>query len=177
MRGKSELKASVLINNYNYAAYVGCAVDSSLEQTHPSKEVVVVDDGSSDGSRSVLEQFCGSARIILQGNRGQAAAMNAAVRESRGEILCFLDFDDWWAPGKLAEVAAAFDADPEVVLVYHRLQPVRDGAAAGLKPVPRTLLLRGHQPADDALGRMVALPDDFGDRDPPQRLGRRRRHS
>ena len=64
--------------------------------------------------------------------------MNAAVRESRGEILCFLDSDDWWAPGKLAEVAAAFDADPRVVLVYHRLQPVRDDSAAG-RPIPRTL--------------------------------------
>ena len=65
--------------------------------------------------------------------------MNAAVRKSRGEILCFLDSDDWWGPDKLAEVVAAFDADPGVVLVYHRLQPVRDGAAAGFKPIPRTL--------------------------------------
>jgi glycosyltransferase involved in cell wall biosynthesis len=137
--GSEKPKVSVLVNNYNYAAYVGRAVASSLEQTHPSKEVVVVDDGSTDRSRSVLEPFRGTVRIILQENRGQAAAMNAAVRASRGDILCFLDSDDWWAPGKLAAVAAAFDADPRVVLVYHRLQPMRDDSAAGLKPIPRTL--------------------------------------
>lgn len=137
--GSEEPKVSVLVNNYNYAAYVGRAVVSSLEQTNTSKEVVVVDDGSTDGSRSVLESFRHDARVIHQENAGQAAAMNAAVRESRGEILCFLDSDDWWVPGKLAAVAAAFDADPDVVLVYHRLQPVRDGGAAGSKPIPRTL--------------------------------------
>ena len=134
----SSLKLSVLINNYNYARFVERSVVSSLEQTHPSKEVIVVDDGSTDESRSVLEPFRGDARIILQENAGQAAAMNAAVRESRGEILCFLDSDDWWAPGKLAEVAAAFDADPRVALVYHRLQPVRGDSAAG-RPIPRSL--------------------------------------
>lgn len=132
-------KISVLVNNYNYAAYVGRALTSSLGQICPPKEVVVVDDGSTDGSREALEAFRGDVRIIYQENAGQAAAMNAAVRESHGEIFCFLNSDDWWAAGKLAAVAAVFDADPNLVLVYHRLQPVRGGSTAYLKPIPRTL--------------------------------------
>ncbi len=132
-------KISVLTNNYNYAPFVSAAISGALTQSYPEREIIVVDDGSTDDSRAVLEGFGDRIKVVLQENGGQAAAMNAAVRESRGEILCFLDADDWWAPGKLAEVAAAFDADPDLVLVYHRLQPVRDGSAAGLAPIPRSL--------------------------------------
>ena len=130
---------SVLINNYNYGPLVDRAVTSSLEQEFQSKEIVVVDDGSSDNSGSVLERFNGDAQTIFRENGGQASAINTAVRHSRGQILCFLDADDWWAPNKLTEVVAAFEADPRVVLVYHRLQPVRGGSAEGLRPIPRAL--------------------------------------
>lgn len=130
---------SVLINNYNYGRFVARAVSSSLAQAGVDAEVIVVDDGSSDHSRSVLEDCRGRARIILQENQGQAAAINAGVKVSRGEILCFLDADDWWAPGKLAAVAEAFQSDPQVVLAYHRLQPVLIDERPTLKPIPRTL--------------------------------------
>src|SRR5690606_152172 len=102
-------------------------------------EVIVVDDGSSDRSREVLDVFRGRAKIVLQENRGQAGAINTGVRASRGEIICFLDADDWWMPGKLAAVVAAFHADAGASLVYHRLQPVLVGGEPTLKPVPRTL--------------------------------------
>jgi glycosyltransferase involved in cell wall biosynthesis len=98
-----------------------------------------VDDGSTDGSRALLAGYAGRIRAVLQENRGQAAAINAGVRASRGEILCFLDSDDWWAPDKLAAVTAAFAADPGAVLAYHRLRPVDADGAPALKPIPRSL--------------------------------------
>jgi len=129
---------SVLINNYNYGRFVARAVVSALNQTERETEVIVVDDGSSDDSRTVLEGFRERAHVIFQPNGGQAAAMNAAVAASRGEFLCFLDSDDWWASDKLAAVGAALRSDPRASLVYHRLQPVMDENPT-LRPIPRTL--------------------------------------
>ncbi len=131
-------RISIIINNYNYAPFVENAVESALAQHHPWMETVVVDDGSTDGSRRVLERFRGKARLVFQQNGGQAAAINAGVRASSGEIICFLDADDWWTTHKAETVAAAFAADPRVVLVYHRLQPVQDGRPAS-RPIPRSL--------------------------------------
>lgn len=130
---------SVLVNNYNYGRFLDRALDSALQQTGPSAEVIVVDDGSTDDSRAVIERRGSAVRAIFQSNRGQAAAMNAAVAASSGAILCFLDADDWWHPGKLADIVKAFDADPGTGLVYHRLQPVRTESLATDPPIPRTL--------------------------------------
>ncbi len=130
---------SVLINNYNYGRFVGRAIESVLNQGVPDVEIIVVDDGSSDDSRSFLEAYDDRVTLVLQENSGQAAAINAAVKISSGGILCFLDADDWWAPGKLSATLAAFRADPAVSLVYHRLQPVLVDGSPTLKPIPRTL--------------------------------------
>jgi glycosyltransferase involved in cell wall biosynthesis len=132
-------RISVLVNNYNYGRFVGRALSSALAQDEPRAEIIVVDDGSDDDSRAVLQAYGQRARIIHQSNRGQAAAINAGVRASRGEFICFLDADDWWAQGKLAAIVAAFEADARVALVYHRLQPVLSDGTAILKPLPRTL--------------------------------------
>jgi glycosyltransferase involved in cell wall biosynthesis len=130
---------SVIINNYNYGSLVGRALDSALAQNEPCTEIIVVDDGSQDGSRSVLDQYRQRVQLIYQDNRGQAGAINAGVAASQGEFICFLDADDWWAPGKLAAVGAAFDANPYAVLVYHRLQPALSDGTLTLRPIPRTL--------------------------------------
>lgn len=130
---------SVLINNYNYGRFVGQAIDSVLSQEIADVEIIVVDDGSSDESRSVLEDYDSRVKVIFQENSGQAAAINTAVKLSSGGILCFLDADDWWAPGKLAATVAAFRSHPEVSLVYHRLQPTSIDGSPTLKPIPRTL--------------------------------------
>jgi len=114
-------------------------LDSALAQDEPDTEIIVVDDGSRDESRSVLERYRERVHLIFQDNQGQAGAINAGVRASRGELICFLDADDWWAPEKLTAIAAAFNADPRVSLVYHRLQPVLADGTFTLKPIPRTL--------------------------------------
>jgi glycosyltransferase involved in cell wall biosynthesis len=130
---------SVVINNYNYGRFLDRALASVQAQRNVGAEIIVVDDGSQDDSRSVLERYQGSANVIYQDNRGQAAAINAGVRVSRGEFISFLDADDWWDPDKLARVFQTFKSDSKVCLVYHRLQRVfSDGTYTG-RPIPRTL--------------------------------------
>ncbi|MBY3177778.1 MULTISPECIES: glycosyltransferase family 2 protein [Rhizobium] len=130
---------SVLINNYNYGRFVERAIDSALSQEASNVEIIVVDDGSSDQSRSVLDGYDKRVAVLFQENQGQAAAINAAVKLSSGDILCFLDADDWWAPGKLSATAAAFHSNPQASLVYHRLQPTQTDGSPAFKPIPRTL--------------------------------------
>ena len=130
---------SVLINNHNYGRFVTRAIAGALAQGEEGVEIIVVDDGSTDESRSVLEKYRNRAKLIFQDNRGQAAAINAGVQASEGEYLCFLDADDWWAPGKLAAISAAFRSNPQAALVYHRVQPVLVDEAATMKPIPRSL--------------------------------------
>lgn len=132
-------RISVIINNYNYASILPHAIASVLAQDARDVELVVVDDGSTDRSREVLQAYADRARVVLQDNAGQAAAINAGVRASRGEILCFLDADDWWSPRKISAITAAFDRHPRAGLVYHRLQPVSAEGVPVLRPIPRTL--------------------------------------
>lgn len=132
---------SVIINNYNYGELVGRAIESALAHTADTVEVVVVDDGSTDGSVDVLARYRDRVRLIVQENGGQAAAINAGVRESRGEILCFLDADDWWVPQKISAIIEVMKANPRVALAYHRLQPALVDGEPILKPFPRTLCL------------------------------------
>ncbi|WP_295532790.1 glycosyltransferase [uncultured Thioclava sp.] len=89
---------SVIINNYNYGAFLARAVQSALDQRDVHAEVIVVDDGSSDDSRAVINSFGDQIVAVFQANAGQAAAINTGVRYSKGEILCFLDADDWFPP-------------------------------------------------------------------------------
>ncbi|MBB5222133.1 glycosyltransferase involved in cell wall biosynthesis [Amaricoccus macauensis] len=132
-------RLSVIINNYNYAGFVSRAIDSVLAEGHPETEIVVVDDGSTDGSREVLASYGDRIATVLQVNQGQAAAINAGVRAARGDVLLFLDADDWILPGRLRAVDAAFAANPEAALVYHRLQPMRSDGTLVMKTIPRTL--------------------------------------
>jgi glycosyltransferase involved in cell wall biosynthesis len=103
---------SALINNCNYADFVGEAIESCLAQTYPKVEVIVVDDGSTDGSREVLQRYADRIRAIFQPNGGQGAAVNTGIREARGEVLCLLDADDTWFPEKVASVVEKYRQGP-----------------------------------------------------------------
>lgn len=85
---------SIVIDNYNYARYLGDAVRSALAQSWPRREVIVVDDGSTDDSADVLAGFAGRIAPIFKPNGGQGSAFNAGFAASRGEIVCFVDADD-----------------------------------------------------------------------------------
>lgn len=111
---------SVVVTSYNYAHFLRPCIDSVLAQTYRPVEVIVVDDGSIDDTRDVLEGYGDCIRAIFQENAGQAAAMSRGVAESTGDILCLLDCDDTWEPQKVERVAAVLEAHPGVDWVRHK---------------------------------------------------------
>lgn len=90
----SELLVSVIISNYNYERYLYSAIKSALEQTYRRIEIIIVDDGSTDNSCSVINKFEGKISPIFQDHKGQCSALNAGFSASRGDIIVFLDSDD-----------------------------------------------------------------------------------
>ena len=101
---------SVVIPTYNRLSTVGRAVESVLGQSCRPQEIIVVDDGSSDGSAAMLAQVFGdSIRLIEQGNGGAATARNTGILNASSTLVAFLDSDDVWDPGKLAAQLEAFD--------------------------------------------------------------------
>lgn len=95
---------TVVITSYNYARYIGAAVESALAQTRPC-EVIVVDDGSTDDSVKVLQQFGSRIRLILKRNGGEASAMHVGAMAATGDFVIFLDSDDLLYPKCAAEAA------------------------------------------------------------------------
>jgi glycosyltransferase involved in cell wall biosynthesis len=112
---------STIIPAYNCERYVAEAVESVLSQSYQPQEVIVVDDGSTDGTRRVLESFGSAITLIHQKNAGEPAARNTGMRRARGEFIACLDGDDLWIPGKLELQMNYFDEHPEVGLVYSDL--------------------------------------------------------
>ena len=112
---------TALIDTYNHEAFIEKAIESVLQQDFPQSEteILVVDDGSSDRTADVAEKFASRVRLLRKRNGGQASAFNAGIPEARGEIVAFLDGDDWWAPNKLSAVAQVFAGEPAVGLVGH----------------------------------------------------------
>jgi hypothetical protein len=122
---------SVVLNNYNYGQYLEAAIGSVLSQTYTHFELIVVDDGSTDNSREIATKFADKAVLVFKENAGQASALNAGVARARGEIVCFLDSDDLWLPGKLRRVVEVFRQGPRIGWVRHKLSVVN----SALEPV------------------------------------------
>ena len=112
------VRVSAVMPSYNRDRYVAEAVDSALSQGFEGLEVVVVDDGSTDGSRAALERFGDRIRTEFRANAGQSATVNRAVELARGEYVALLDNDDAWLPGKLAREIPLLDADPGAAILY-----------------------------------------------------------
>jgi GT2 family glycosyltransferase len=101
-------RVSIIITNYNYEGYLRRSIDSALAQDHPEIEVVVVDDASTDNSRSVIEGYGQRLRSVLhERNAGHGAAFNSGFRASSGDIVMFLDADDYLYANAASTVAAA----------------------------------------------------------------------
>ena len=113
-------KVSIIIPCYNSARTLPDALSSVLAQTYRNIEVIVVDDGSTDATRAVLEPYIasGSVTCLQQGNKGCGAARNAGVARASGELVAFLDADDSWEPEKLARQVAGFSEDPNSIVSY-----------------------------------------------------------
>jgi GT2 family glycosyltransferase len=133
---------SVLIDTYNHERFIDQAIVSVLEQDFPAaeREIIVVDDGSTDRTPEIVKKFEPRVRLLRKGNGGQASAFNVGIPECKGEIVAFLDGDDWWAPGKLEAVVNAMASDTSIGLVGHGITEVfPDGSqhVQLLKEVPR----------------------------------------
>lgn len=109
---------SVIIPNFNYARFLGEAIESVMGQTYTNIEVIVVDDGSSDDSLKVARSFGEKVRLIEQENSGVSAARNRGIGGSTGELVAFLDSDDVWHSKKLEKQVALFQDNEGIGLVH-----------------------------------------------------------
>lgn len=109
---------SIVIPVYNGEKYLGQAVESVLKQTHRPLEIIVVDDGSKDGTAVVAAEFGDALCYVLQPNGGAAAARNHGARLATGKFLAFLDADDLWTPEKLSRQLDTLAKNPNAQMVF-----------------------------------------------------------
>lgn len=114
----ADILVSTIIPAFNCERLVSDAIQSALEQNCPNQEIIVVNDGSTDGTMSILESFGSKISILDQRNGGAAAARNAGLQRARGRYIAFLDADDLWLPGKLARQVHYLDTHPEAGAVF-----------------------------------------------------------
>jgi hypothetical protein len=115
---------SVVIPCYNHARFLADAIASALCQTRPPEEVIVIDDGSTDDTPSVVRRFEHRISYLRQDNRGLAAARNAGIRRARGELIALLDSDDLWLPTFLQVMMPVIADHPGAALYYSAWQPM-----------------------------------------------------
>lgn len=116
------MHVSVVIAAYNAEAYIAEAIESVLGQTVPPDEVIVIDDGSRDGTRSVLDRFESRIVALTQENSGQAVAVNKGLAMARGELIGFCDADDLWTARKLEMQLALLEHDRSVEAAFGKVQ-------------------------------------------------------
>jgi len=120
---------SVVIPTFNREKLVGAAIDSVLRQTYRPVEIIVVDDGSTDRTREVVEAYGDPVRYVHQRNSGVATARNTGLRVARGEFIALLDSDDEWFPWKLQAQVAVLDRYPDVGMVWTDMTAVNEAGA------------------------------------------------
>lgn len=104
---------SIIIPAHNAATYLGDAIESVLRQSYAHYEIVVIDDGSTDRTANIAERYPG-VLVLRQAQRGAGAARNAGILATKGELIAFLDADDWWRPDKLERQVALLASRPDV---------------------------------------------------------------
>ncbi len=127
---------SIIVSNFNYAQFLRKSIDSALAQTYSNVEVVVVDDASSDGSTNIIRSYGDDVvAVLLDRNSGQAAAINAGFAASSGEVVIFLDADDYLYANAAAQVASALTSG--VATIQYRLHLVdTEGRVIDMHPPP-----------------------------------------
>ena len=167
-RVPSQPTVSVVIPAYDSERYLAEAIRSVLVQTHRPLEIIVVDDGSTDGTVGVARRFGTLVHVIRRGHAGIAATRNVGIAAATGELVAFLDSDDVWLPDKLARQVALVEADPDVEIVFGGVEQfVSDefvGTIASQPPsaeeagrIPSTFLVRA-----STLARVGPQREDLG---------------
>jgi len=111
-------KVTIIIPTYNAAPFIERAIDSILAQTYTDYEIFVIDDGSTDNTKTILEQYGNRITYILQSNQGVAIARNYGIMNSRSEYIAFLDSDDQWLPEKLKLQTRILEDNNNIGLVH-----------------------------------------------------------
>jgi len=129
----SKAQVSVIIPTYNRGWILREAVDSVLAQDFDDFELIVVDDGSTDNTRQILEDYGNELIIIAQNNRGASAARNRGIAEAGASLIAFLDSDDLWQPHKLSRQVEFFNANPEALICQTEEIWIRNGVRVNPK--------------------------------------------
>jgi glycosyltransferase involved in cell wall biosynthesis len=177
---KPKTFVSIIVNNYNYDRFLAKAINSALNQTYSHIEIIVVDDGSTDKSREIIAGYGDRIIPILQENGKQGAALNSGFAASRGDIILFLDSDDYLLPMAIERIVETFK--PGVGKVHYRLQVVDvEGEPSGAF-IPTTTMklssgevwrqllqtgdyvstcMSGNAYSREALANLFPIPDDY----------------
>lgn len=129
---------SILIDNYNYGRYVAASIDSALAQTYQNIEIIVVDDGSTDNSREVIETYKDKVEVIFKQNGGQPSAFNLGFMACKGDIVCFLDSDDVYKTNKVERVVQTYAQHPEIQWCFHAYRDVDTSMEKFISRYPRS---------------------------------------
>jgi glycosyltransferase involved in cell wall biosynthesis len=124
---------TVIIPTYNRGWIVQEAIDSVLNQDFSDYELIVVDDGSNDNTREILESYGKAITVLQQSNRGVSAARNRGIAEAAGRLIAFLDSDDLWLPGKLTTQVKFFEENADAVINQTQEIWIRNGARVNPK--------------------------------------------
>lgn len=153
-----ELLVSVVIDNYNYGRFLRAAIESALGQTYHNLEVIVVDDGSTDNSRAIMDMYSDRITAILKENGGQASALNAGFAQCHGDVVIFLDSDDLLLPDTARRVIEAFEANQGIAKVMYRTEIIDAlGERTGVVKPSRYLPMR----SGDLRRHVLAFPFDM----------------
>jgi GT2 family glycosyltransferase len=117
---------SVIIPTYNRATFISEAIESVMAQDYHDFEIVVVDDGSTDNTQEILQDFS-EILVVRQDCQGVSAARNAGIARASGRLIAFLDSDDLWLPAKLSTQVAFFDSNPNALICQTEETWIRDG--------------------------------------------------
>lgn len=118
-------KVSVIIPAYNAEKYIAETLQSVFEQTYSNYEIIVVDDGSKDGTWQLLQSYAPKAKVFSKENGGPASARNVAINNSDGELIAFLDSDDLWFKEKLERQVRFLSDNPDIALAYSEALMIR----------------------------------------------------
>jgi glycosyltransferase involved in cell wall biosynthesis len=132
----TQLRVSIVIPCYNQAHFVAEAIESGLGQRAVAVEVIVVNDGSTDGSAAVIDRFAARVQVLTQRNRGLAAARNAGLDAATGEVVIFLDADDRLHPDAARVAGQTFTRHPGAAMVFGRCRLVDVDGAPLPTPLP-----------------------------------------
>lgn len=113
---------SIIINNFNYEKFISQSIESCLNQSYRNIEVIVVDDGSTDDSRSIIQSFMPKIFAVFQSNAGQASTLNSGFKRSKGDIILCLDSDDLFVENKVYEIVSTYNRNPEIRWCFNALK-------------------------------------------------------